>query len=315
MSSHPARPLILVFLCATLAAFSNRAHAAFGFVKGHDYTTNYFSRTITEFTSSGASVATITLPASACDELRGLTFAPGGLLYTTAVVGSGFNVLALNSAGVIQKTYTAPTVYAAGNLSFGKIAVDDQYLYVGAQDNLTRFAIGGSGSGTTIYTDNQIYDIKVLPSGNLLVASAYNIKEITTGGAIIRTFNPQGIFFADIRGIEYNAATNDLFVTMLGYSGQSFQLMRFDATSGVLEKQITFNYADDLFLTSTGTLLVGSRTQTPGIFDQELIQVGSLGSASQMFVTQNTVPEPATTGLWLAGAALIGLRRTRAVIG
>lgn len=308
------RYLFFVLLCTALSGFNSHSHAAITFVEGHNYTADYSSRTITQFNSSGVSVGTLTLASPVADALRGLVFAPG-LLYTTAVVGTGFNVLALNSAGVIQTTYTAPTVYAAGNLSYGKIARDSQYIYVGAQNNLTRFTIGNANSGTTIYTDNQIYDVEVLPSGNLLVASAYNIKEITPSGTIVRTLIPQGISFVDIRGIEYNAASNDLFVSMLGYTGQSFQIMRFDATTVALEKQVTFNYADDMFLTSSGNLLVGSRTQIPAIFTQELVQVGSLGSVPQMFVTQNTVPEPASIALLAGGAALFGLCRRRAVRG
>lgn len=312
MVFHSLRRLVLALVCTALSGFGARAHAAFGFVAGHDYSSDFSSRTITEYTAAGTTVGTLTLSSTVADGLRGIAFSSTGLLYTTAVVGSGYNVLALNSAGVIQRTYTAPTVYAAGNLAFGKIALDSQYIYVGAQDVLTRFTIGGSATGTTIYTDNQIFDVKVLPSGNLLVASAYNIKEITTGGTIIRTFSPQGISLVDIRGMEYNAATNDLFVTMLGYTGQYFQLMRFDATSGALEKQVTFNYGMDLFLTTGGSLLVGTYTQKPGFFSQDLVQTGTFGTAPQMFVTQYTAPEPGSVSLLAGMAAVFSLRRRRA---
>ena len=44
---------------------------------------------------------------------------------------------------------------------------------------LTRFYIGNPSSGTTIYSNNQIFDVEILPSGNLLVASAYEVNEIT----------------------------------------------------------------------------------------------------------------------------------------
>jgi hypothetical protein len=62
--------------------------------------------------------------------------------------------------------------------------------------------------------------------------------------------------------------------------------MRINASTGVLEKSVTFNYADDLFLTQSGTLLVGSRTETPRIYTENLNSVGTVGITQRMFVTQ-----------------------------
>jgi hypothetical protein len=108
-------------------------------------------------------------------------------------------------------------------------------------------------SGTSIYTNNQIYDVKPLPNGDLLVASAYQIDEITTSGSF------------------------------------------------------------DLFLTSDGELLVGSRTQIPHFFDLDLDDLGALDGQQQMFVTQYTpVPEPGTLAyLATFGIGLILRQRRR----
>jgi hypothetical protein len=187
-------------------------HADFSFVPGDYYSSNDFSRTITQYDIAGNVVGSLTVPSSYGSEVRGLTFGPDNLLYTTVITGTGFSVLALNSAGVAQQVYSGD-VYVFGNGSFGKIATDGQYLYVAGQDQLTRFLLGDPSSGTSIYTNNQVFDVEPLPNGNLLVASAYQIQEITTAGTVVRTIptiGGDGLPLNDIRGIEYDAATDDL---------------------------------------------------------------------------------------------------------
>ena len=62
--------------------------------------------------------------------------------------------------------------------------------------------------------------------------------------------------------------------------------MRVNATTGALLNSADFNYADDLFLDSSGNLLVGSRTQNPTFYSQDLTLGNSLNGGQQMFVTQ-----------------------------
>jgi hypothetical protein len=104
-----------------------------------------------------------------------------------------------------------------------------------------------------------------------------------------------GQSFTDIRGIEYNPATNILFVTHLGHTGFFDRIMRVDATTGALLDSAVFNYADDLFLDASGNLLVGSRTQNPTFYSQDLVPGNSLHGGQQMFVTQYAPPPPAPT--------------------
>lgn len=286
------------------------AEAAFDFIPGHYYTSNA-SQTLTEFNASGVAVGTLVIPTSLGFEARGLAFGPDFLLYTPVLRPSGFAVLAYDSSGTLRQTYTSTEAYIGGNSSFGKIAVSGEYIFVAGGDAVTRFTIGVPNSGTIIYTGNQIFDVELLPNGNLLAASAYGIAEITPAGALVRNISLQGgERFVDIRGIAYDPATEELFVTQLGYTNFSFQLMRVDATTGFLEANVTVNYADDLFLTPSGQLLVGSYTQRPTHYSQALVSTGfSLGTSPQVFVTQfNPVPEPTVTALLAIGCGILALR-------
>jgi len=262
----------------------------FSFVPGNIYSTSYGSFDIIEYSSKGAALASLTLSSTLGDGLRGIAFGPDGLLYTVMVRGSGFAVLALDSSGVVHQAYSMDPLYLAGNISYGKIAVDRTYIYVAGADELIRFTLGSNDPGMSIYTNNQVFDVKVLPSGNVLVASAYEVDEITNAGAFVRSIRLSGASFVDVRGIEYDPAKNKLFATELGYTNFNFQLMRINASTGILEKSVTFNYADDLFLTQSGTLLVGSRTETPRIYMENLNNLGTVGITQRMFITQYIAP-------------------------
>jgi hypothetical protein len=288
---------VMVGLFVLLAPITK---AAFSLVPGDYYTANYFSNVIEQYDPAGHVVGSYTLPAAYGSEFRGLTFGPDNLLYATTITPNGFDVVALDSAGAVQQTYFS-TVNISGNISYGKISTDGQYLYVSGSDVLTRFLLGVPTSGTIIYSNNQVFDSKPLPNGNLFVASAYSVQEITPNGALVRTLTlngPDNLSLNDIRGIEYNPTTNDLFVTELGHTGAFHQLLRFDGTTGALEKNNVFTYGDDMILTASGTLLVGSRTQSPAFFNQDLNFLGvTLQGGQQMFVTQFVVPEPSVVSL------------------
>jgi len=243
-----------------------------------------------EYDSSGNFIDSVTLPSRLGSETRGIAFGPDNLLYVTMVSGSGFAVYALDSTGAVLRKYRYP-VYVAGNLSFGKIAIDDRFIYVTGQDELIRFRLGRPRSGRSIYSNNQVFDAKVLPSGNLFVASAYAIDEINNQGILVRhIILSGGPSFVDVCGIEYDPATDNLFATELGYTDFFFQLMRINASTGQFEQSVTFSYADDLFLSESNTLLVGSRTDTPRVYSEDLAQIDTIGTAERMFVTQYTGP-------------------------
>jgi hypothetical protein len=260
------------------------------FTPGDFYTANSVSNTIIYYDGSGAVVGSFTVPASVADVVRGLAFGPDGFLYAVAAFDGGINVLALDSDGNVQQAYPF-NAWIGGNLSFGKIDFDQNgSFYVGTFDGLVRFDLGDPPSGTLL-THGAIFAVRALPWGNLLIASSYAISEIDNSGSFVRAIQPNGIFFVDLRGLAYDASSDTIFATMLGYSpGNDFQLMALDGTTGDLVAQTSFWYGDDICLASDGRLTVGSRTQSPGIFTEDLNQLGSFAGDSRLFVTQ--VPEP-----------------------
>jgi hypothetical protein len=255
------------------------------------------STTVIHYDNSGAVVDSFTIPPSQATELRGLAFGPDGLLYIVAGRNRGFAVLAVDSDGNVQEAYEMLNGLMGGNISYGKISfgLDQDHhhhhqngsFFVGTGFGLVRFDLGDLQSGTYL-NNREVFAVKSLPWGNLLVASAYNIAEVTNTGDLVRTI--QGNFgFGDLRGLEYDSNADIIYATMLGYSGYEFQLMALDGTSGDLLAHTYFWYGDDIFLTPDGYLIVGSRTQSPGSFDENLREVSYFGGGSVMFVTQ--VPE------------------------
>jgi len=296
------RPLIRVALLVFAVIWNlPKANADFTFTPGHLYSTfdELGSTTdIIEYSETGTMLGSLSVPSLVeGDELRGIAFGPDGFLYAVKVhfAESGFSVLVLDGAGTVHATYTMGGIYVFGNLSYGKIALDQQYIYVAGGDDLVRFTVSDPNSGVSIYTNNQVFDVKILPNGHLFVASAYGIDEITNTGTIVRSISLIGADFVDVRGIEYDPAIDKLFATELGYTNFEFQLMRINASTGVLENSVFFWYGDDLFLTQSDTLLVGSRTQAPGIYDENLTSVGVLGTEERMFVTQYPTLGPTPT--------------------
>jgi hypothetical protein len=276
------------------------AARAFELVPGDLYSSNYDSTTIKHYSSSGTYINSLTLPSSYGSEVRGLSFGPDGRLYAVTVTNSGFGVVVLDSAGLIQATYSGSS-YVAGDIGYGKIAFakNGQFFVAGSQ-YLVAFT-PGSPIGSIVYTNNSVQDIAPLASGNLLVLSAYQLQEITTSGALVRTIT-SSIPLGDAVGLEYDPTTNAIFVTMLGYTGQQFRLMRLDGTSGLVQVNVYFVYGADIALTSDRRLVVGSRTQAPGIFDIDLNRIGTLTSDPQMFVTQMPIPQaPAAPPIPVSG--------------
>lgn len=297
---------VQLLVAGILISTSALARADFTFLAGDYYTSNYFSRVITQYNPNGDVVGSYTVPSALADEVRGITFGPDGLLYADLSSSTGsFKVVALDSSGTIHATYTGST-YVGGNLSYGKILIDGQYLYVSGQGSLTRFVLGDPSSGTVIYTSQTgaIFDQTSFANGDLLVATDYAVNEVTANGVLVRTIPPVGDVFNNLRGIAYDAASNIMFVTEIG------RIFRVDATTGLVLGHTDFDYADDAFLDSNGNLLVGSRTQTPHFYSQDLKSIGMLGGGQQMFVTQ-LVPEPTTVPCLVAGLAVLMLYRAR----
>ena len=296
-----ARRLILVILLGFAAMNLPDAIAGFSFTPGHLYSTydDLGSTTnIYEYSETGAYLATLTPPSLVQgDQLRGIAFGHDGFLYAVKVhcALSGFNILVLDSSGNVQATYTMGGIYLCGDPDYGKIAFDQQHIYVAAGSDLVRFTIGNPNSGVSIYSNNGVIDVKALPNGHFFVAWAYGVDEITNTGTIVRSIPLIGANWVNVEGIEYDPAIDKLFATELGYTNFEFQLMRINASTGVLENSVYFQYGLDLFLTRTNKLLVGSTVQAPGIFNENLTPVGTLGTEERLFVTQYPTVGPTAT--------------------
>jgi hypothetical protein len=92
MKNKPSLVLLIILMEAVLHV--RFTYAAFDFVPGDYYSSNYFSNVITQYNSNGDVVGSYTLPSSYGSEVRGLTFGPDSLLYATVITDTGFSVLA-----------------------------------------------------------------------------------------------------------------------------------------------------------------------------------------------------------------------------
>jgi hypothetical protein len=291
---------IACLVCAAVCNLPN-ANAGFSFTPGHIYSTWTSGNTtnVIEYSADGTFLDSLTIPSLLQDdELRGIAFGPDGLLYAVMVhfADSGFQVLALDSTGTVHETYRMDGIYIFGGVLYGKIAIDDSgNMYVAGATALVHFTIGQPNSGMVLYPHDQVEDVKILPTGNLFVAWDYGVDEITSTGTFVRSIPLIGADWVNVAGMEYDPAIDKLFATELGYTGFDFQLMRINASTGVLENSVYFHYGSDLFLTQSNTLLVGSYTQPPGIFDENLISIGSLGTEQRVFVTQYAATGPTPT--------------------
>ncbi|CCE25758.1 hypothetical protein [Methylotuvimicrobium alcaliphilum] len=273
------------------------------FTAGHIFTSNYFSNAINYYQNDGTYVDSFTVPSIYGKDVKGVAFGPDGLLYAVTSTGtSGFNVLAMDSSGAVKKTYFG-TSYVAGNLSSGKITFGENGdFFVAGGNSLTAFT-PTNASGSIIYNNNQVFDATNLPNGNLLVLSAYDLHEITPVGSVVRALT--SAYIVDGRGLAYDATTNSIYVSMLGFTNNYDQLMRLNGKTGALENSTVYWYGDDIMLTADNRVIVGSRTLAPGIFDLDLNYLGTLGTKQQMFVAQ--VPVPLPSAIWLICTGLLGL--------
>lgn len=294
---------LLLILIATSRA------EALDFVPGHYYASSGSipgTPVLSHFDPNGVFVESLTLSPSLGYEMRGIAFGPDGLLYAAfrdSLYGGSLVVHAINSAGIPQATYTT-TYNVSSNTGLGKIAFGpDGHFYAGAAFAVVKFAVGDTDSGTSIYMPpGYCHDLKVLPNGNLLSATNYDIQEITPSGTLVRTIDIDH-HLADIRSIEYHAPTDTLFAFHLGYTNHYSELMRINATTGTMLEAVNAP-SSDLWLATDGKLVA-----FPGIFDQSLNPLGQFTGGYAVFVTQ-LVPEPsAASATLLVALTLIRLRR------
>lgn len=285
----PTAPTIACVLCAATIALTPEPSTAATFMlfPGDVYTSDSATGTVIQSAPDGSELSTLTLSGYSMGT-KGLAFGPDDTLYVVAATMYGYDVVHLGAGGNLLGSYPGST-YVSGNLSYGKIAVAASgRVYVAGQSTLMSLVPGVSAS-TPIYTDNQVIDLDFLPSGNLLVLTAYRVVELTPTGAFVREVLPSHSV-VDGRGIKYERATDTFVTTMLGYTDHYYELRRWDAATGAFLGWNYYNYGDDIDLFPDGRLLIGSRTLPPGIFDRNLGMTNTFNARQRMFVAIHSNP-------------------------
>lgn len=318
----------LGFVAALLAAplLAN----AFSFEPGSYYAST--GDAILQYAADGTALGRVvpTGPSSIGTETRGIAFGGDGLMYVVrenqlsgGSRDAGVDVM--DASGKVQRSY-AFSGWIGGMVTSGNIAFanDGQSFYVGAQDGVYQFDVNGSKYGRLI-SGVSANDLAVMPNGDLLVVSDYDLKRLSSSGALLSSLgrdvaDPQGltqnfndspeVSLTDVRGVAYDAATDTTFVSMLGYSGgaktsMDFKVMALDGVTPTLKGINTYWYAADLFVTDQHQLLVGSWTQAPSVFSTQLERGAQLGHEDAIFVTALPVPEADTLSMFCLG--LLGI--------
>lgn len=253
---------------------------------------------VDQYSTSGALERTLPLT-GADSEAKGIAFGPGGLYVVRSSVWGTSRVEVFNEASVLIRSYSMAGwmggLVTSGNLRF---APDKKTFYVSALDGVYRFPVSGTAGEKFINVSST--DVAVMPNGELLVAEGYSISRYSADGKRISSILdlsdphdlvPPGARLVDVRGVTYDPRSDTTFVTMLGYTGFYDQLIALEGTSNVVKGQTQFWYGNTMNLTPDGKLLVGSWTQSPGIFSftntvpMVFTKVGTLQAPDASFVT------------------------------
>ncbi len=283
MCPFPIRCLLLCVLSATSFIAS-----AFDLVPGQIYTTNDDDNVVTRHSPQGAVIDTFTFPAGYGYSVRGLAFDSDGLLYAVIASSPGFNVVRVNRQGAVEALGSA-TNYLGGNSNYGKLVVlaggAQPDVIVAAASQLVRF----SSAGNQVLLDgNQVHDVELLPTGNLLVLLGYEIREITRDGTFVRQLQPS-VSIAGARALAYHPPSGKVYFAMYGYSPIYSRLIRMDAQTCNVEVDIPHHVGTDLTLVwdqpdESDRLLVGNIYANAMQFNTGLDLPGELDSSPRSFV-------------------------------
>lgn len=278
--------------------------STFTFTDKHIYTTSHRDTIVNEYDNSGNWVSSIDMgPDNSLTMIKGLNFGKDKLLYASVKDTSDTTkVVAFNKLGQIQATYIHP-MNISSNISYGKTLITNTHIFVANGIGIAKMSIGDKNSATDIISGDGFYDIALLESGNIVVADSYDIFEYTQEGVLVSQYtenddnsvmpNPFS-GYTDVRGIAFDESKGVYYVSMLGNSSNSFQLLKMNLSTHSIMDNVYVWYGDDMHLLENGNVLIGSRTQLPEIYTSDLSLLTTLDSDpdsdsnvdSQMFVTQ-----------------------------
>lgn len=283
-------------ILAAMSVFPDRAESSF--VPGHIYATTGSSWALTEYDRNGSIVGQIGVNAGGA--VRGLAFGPDGLLYATIVDENSFLVVAVDGQGTIRAEYEGRG-RISGSTQHGRLALDDDHIYVGVGRSVQRFRRDGSERPIYLYTHDKlhvdVYDIEIRPNGNLIVASTYEIEEITPDGEFVRNLgDPEPFRYNHIRGIALGPQAESLFVTHHGTTGFFSRIIRVHSRRGILAQNVRFA-GSGMIVTEDDRLVVAGRNGPPRIFTTGLVPLGDFEGETVAFVTECPTREGCGDGI------------------
>jgi len=287
-----ARSRVLVLVVAMLCLAAD-ATAGLARMHGHIYASR--DATITQYDQQGERVAQITV---AGGDLRGIAFYGDRLLAVQNRLPPQLSRLLIidpaNGDIISSRDIPGPTNW---NMSSGKIHVArDGRILVATMTGIFRL---DTPTGVPERFLDAGYDVTELRDGSFLVAEDYGLARYSASGLLIeeagRTVNEAGVertLFTNLRGVHWSEPTSTIYVTMLGSSGDPFQIISLRPSGYVETLKTSHNYADDLADGAGDFLAVGSRTLAPAIVDPRLRVVRSVNGPAALFITTFRLPDP-----------------------
>jgi hypothetical protein len=265
--------------------------ATFTFTDKHIYTSYEGSRIINEYDESGNWRSSIDMGSdNSLTMIKGMSFGQDNLLYASVKdTNDTTKVVAFNALGQIQATYVHP-MNISGHVSYGNILTTNNNIFVAHGFGIAKMTIGDESSATDIISKDSCHDFALLASGNIVVATSYDVFEYTQEGVLVAQYlenddnNVMSSFYGyrDIRGIAVDESKGVYYVSMLG----SHQLLKMNLNTHSIMDNVYVKYGDEIQILNNGNIVVGSDAQAPEIYTSDLSLVATLGSDPQTFVTQ-----------------------------
>lgn len=243
---------------------------------------------VIQYDPSGTAVGELAF----AEEIRDVAWGPDGLLYAVVAARSPQlpYVRVMHADGTVVRNHLF-TGWIGGNVVHGAIEFDyrSREFFVSSYTGIFRFSVGG-GAGTQI-TNESTFAVSLARNGNLYAIGDYDLYEYAPDGTelqSIHTLTIDGVpanSIVDGRGLLHDPETNLTYVTMLATSSSFFQLLVVDGIGPAQLGVTNFTYANNLAQHVDGTLVVGSWTQPPRMYDEALNHIGTVDGDEGIFVS------------------------------